>query len=454
MKKRLLIIEDEKSVATQLKWGLGKEYDIAIAGDAGKARKLLSSEKFPVATLDLGLPPFPDTTIEGFSLLEAMPEIAPQTRIIVITGNAEEENAMQAVALGAVDFCAKPLDLKELRIILERTFHMWRLEEANRRLEKQNARSGGLCGLIGISPVMERIFSLIRQAGRTEYPVLIEGGTGTGKEMAAMAVHQLSSRADNPMIIINCGAIPENLIESELFGHEKGAFTGALQRRIGRFEQADGGTVFLDEIGELPLAMQVKLLRVLQESTIERLGSNRTIQLDVRIIAATNVDLKDAVTAGKFREDLFFRLNVFHLKMPDLKERSEDVYLLAQHFLREESAALDRGQISFSSDALEAMSSHEWPGNVRELQNIIRRALGTTSGRIITALDMGLAAGMEDPHKQEVPTLRQAREAAERDAVTRALALTGNNISKAAKVLEISRPTLHDLIKKLGIKGK
>ncbi|MBW1834334.1 MAG: sigma 54-interacting transcriptional regulator, partial [Deltaproteobacteria bacterium] len=368
MKKKLLVIEDENSVAKQLRWGLGKEYEITIVSDAGQARPLLASGVFPVATLDLGLPPYPDTPQQGFELLEEISSLPPHTRVIVITGNAEEENAVKAIALGAADFCAKPIDLKILRIILSRTFKIHELEETNRRLQRQTSQSGSLCGMFGISPVMEEVFERLKHASKTDYPVLINGNTGTGKEMAAHAVHSLSQRAEKPLIIINCGAIPENLLESELFGHEKGAFTGAAGRKIGKFEQADQGTIFLDEIGELPLVLQVKILRFLQESTIERLGGTKTIALNVRIIAATNINLEDAVKQGIFREDLFYRLNVVPLRIPDLNERPEDTLLLAQNFLLEETRKLQRGQTSFSPAAIAALTAHDWPGNVRELQ--------------------------------------------------------------------------------------
>ncbi|MDY6972617.1 MAG: sigma 54-interacting transcriptional regulator, partial [Thermodesulfobacteriota bacterium] len=330
--KRLLLIEDEISVAKQLKWGLGKEYEITIVPNAEQARDLLGSRSFPVVTLDLGLPPNPDTPEEGLRLLEEIRALSPHTKVIVITGNAEEENAVKAIALGAVDFCAKPIDLKLLDIILSRTFRAYELEEANRRLQQQADQGGSLCGMLGISPGMARLFEGIRKVSTTDYPVLITGDSGTGKEMAASAVHRLSSRARSPMVIINCGAIPENLLESELFGHEKGAFTGAVGRKIGRFEQADQGTVFLDEIGELPLALQVKILRFLQEGTVERLGGTKTMTLDVRIIAATNTNLEDAVKQGSFREDLYYRLNVVPLRVPALKKRAEDILLLAHHF--------------------------------------------------------------------------------------------------------------------------
>jgi len=451
MKKKLLIIEDENSVAKQLRWGLDKEYDITTVSDADQARPLLASGVFPVATLDLGLPPYPDTPRQGFELLEEIASIAPHTRVIVISGNAEEENAVKAIALGAADFCAKPIDLTLLRIILSRTFKIHELEEANRRLQRQAIQSGSLCGMIGVSPVMEDMFKRIKQISKNDYPVLITGDTGTGKEMAACAVHSLSQRAENPLVIINCGAIPDNLLESELFGHEKGAFTGAAGRKIGKFEQADQGTIFLDEIGELPLPLQVKILRFLQESTIERLGGTKTITLNVRIIAATNMNLEDAVKRGTFRDDLYYRLNVVPLRIPDLNERSEDILLLAQSFLQEEIRNLQREHTSFSPAAIAALTTHDWPGNIRELQNRIRRALGTTMDRVITPVDLGLEKIPLKQEEQKLSTLKEAREAAEIKAVRRALALSGNNISQAAKLLEVSRPTLHDLMKKHGI---
>ncbi|MCD4676409.1 MAG: sigma-54 dependent transcriptional regulator [Desulfobacula sp.] len=295
------------------------------------------------------------------------------------------------------------------------------------------------------------MFERLKQVSKTDYPVLVTGNTGTGKEVAAHALHSLSDRAEKPLIIINCGAIPENLLESELFGHEKGAFTGATGRKIGKFEQADQGTIFLDEIGELPLLLQVKILRFLQGSTIERLGGTKTIALNVRIIAATNINPEDAVKQGTFREDLFYRLNVVPLRVPDLNERPEDTLLLAQNFLLEETRKLQRGQTSFSLAAIAALSAHDWPGNVRELQNRIRRALGTTMDRVITPVDLGLEEMPMKQEEQKLSTLKDARETAEKNAVRRALALSGNNISQAARLLEISRPTLHDLLKKYGM---
>ena len=452
-KKKLLIIEDEPSVAKQLKWSLGQAFDISVAADAKKARQLLTSGSYPVATLDLGLPPSPDTPDEGIKLLEEMGTLAPHTKVVVITGNSEQETAVKTVALGAVDFCAKPIDLKVLEIILNRTFNIYTLEAANRQLRKQINQDGSLCGIIGISPIMNKVFSLIKKVSETDYPVLITGESGTGKEMVAHAIHTLSARSQKPFIIINCGAIPENLLESELFGHEKGAFTGAVARKTGKFELADSGTVFLDEIGELPMPMQVKILRFLQEGTIERIGGNKVLSLDVRIIAATNADLKKAIGRGDFREDLYFRMNVLPVNLPLLKERPEDIMVLAQHFLRSETQSLKAGRISFSPGAIAALSAHDWPGNVRELQNRICRALSIFSDKIITRENLGLGTCQLDPAAESFSTLQEARNQAEQRCVRQALMLTGNNISQAAKLLKISRPTLHDLLKKHDIKS-
>ena len=451
-KRRLLIIEDELSVAKQLKWSLGEDYDITIASDAEKAKQLLASGAFPVATLDLGLPPSPDIPREGLKLLEDMATIAPHTKVIVITGNSEVETGIKAIESGVVDFCAKPIDLKVFKVILDRTFRLHALEEAHSQFHKKTAQYASLCGMIGVAPVMQDLFSKIRKISAYDYPVLINGESGTGKEMVAYAIHKLSPRCKNPFVIINCGAIPENLLESELFGHEKGAFTGAMVKKIGKLEHGNKGTIFLDEIGELPFAMQVKILRCLQEGTIERLGGNNTISLDIRIIAATNTDLKKAVNEGRFREDLYFRLNVVPVELPSLKERSEDIMVLAQHFLRHEAAALKIGKCSFSPGAFAALSSHDWPGNVRELQNRIRRALTNFSGQSITPDDLGLDTCQMNQMDEKLLTLQEARNQSDQSCIRRALLLTGNNISQAAKLLDVSRPTLHDLINKHRIK--
>ncbi len=451
IKKRLLIIEDEPAVAKQLKWGVSHEYEVTVAGDGKEARKYLASGRFPVATLDLGLPPYPDIPKEGLALLDELPTLAPETKIIVITGNDTEDSAMQAVSLGATDFCPKPVDLQLLKVILSRTYLICGLEEANRLLLKKSS-SFIFNDMLGTCPAMIKLFERIKLAAIAEYPVLITGESGTGKEMVAKAVHQHSQRKNKSMVIINCGAIPDNLLESELFGHEKGSFTSASSRQIGKFELADGGTVFLDEIGELPLNLQVKLLRCIQEGTIERLGGGKTIQLDLRIIAATNVDLNEAVEQGKFREDLFFRLNVVPLTIPPLRERGDDILLLARHFVREEAKNFKRGRVSFSSSAISALEVHSWPGNVREAQNRIRRALSLTTGNVIGADDLGLYETEKiEQDGQKLLPLKEARALAEKNVIQQAMILTDNNISQAAKLLETSRPTLHDLLRKHGL---
>jgi two-component system NtrC family response regulator len=450
-KERLLIIEDELSVAKQLKWSLGDVYDITIATDADMSKEMLASGAFSVATLDLGLPPSPDNPKEGLKLLNNLATLSPHTKVIVITGNSEQDTAIRAFDSGAFDFCAKPIDLGVLKVILDRTFRLHALEEASRQVRNKDESGGSLCGIIGATSVMKNLFSLVRKISVTDYPVLITGESGTGKELVAKAIHQLSSRRRKPFVIVNCGAIPANLLESELFGHERGAFTGAVARKTGKFETGNQGTLFLDEIGELTLDMQVKILRFLQEGSIERVGGRDTILLDIRIIAASNIDLGQAAKAGHFREDLYFRLNVVPVKLPPLRERQEDIVLLARHFLSMETKALKIERVSFSPDALAELTSHDWPGNVRELQNRIRRALAFNSGQMVQPHDLGLATHMPDTTNSELSTLQEARCQSEEKCIRKALQLTGNNITRAARLLETSRPTLHDLIKKHGI---
>jgi len=454
-KKDILIVEDEISLSKQLKWGLRQLYNVTTTNNVKNARKLLKTTFFPVITLDLGLPPSPDTPEEGFRLLEEMPVLAPYTKVIVITGNDEQDNAIKAISLGAADFCAKPIDLDMLKIILERTFKISELEKENRRSTQLEEAAHSLCGIYGKSQVMKALFINIRQASETNYPVLILGESGTGKEMVANAVHQLSLRSNKPFIAINCAAIPENLLESELFGHEKGSFTGADAVKIGRFENAHNGTVFLDEIGDMPMGLQVKLLRFLQEDTIERVGGTETLKLNVRILAATNVNIQEAVRQGHFREDLFFRLNVVPITIPPLRERPEDVLFLVNHFMEQETFDLKRIDISLSKAAQNALRLHSWSGNVRELQNRIRRALASLEGNFITPESLGLKDNASVSSKKgkaaltsSVVTLKKARVEAERQAIRTAMAAAANNISKAARLLGTSRPTLHNLLKK------
>ncbi len=456
-KRKILVIEDEDSMAKQIKWGM-PSFEIITARSSSSAVNHLKNYPFKVITLDLGLPPHPDSPIEGFKLLENIKKLNPYAKVIVITGNAEKENALKAIAEGAFDFCEKPVDLQVLTVIIDRAFRVYELEEENRRLHLKVRSSNGLANMLGSSQIMQELFSTIRKISPSDYPVLIEGESGTGKEMIAKAIHSLSNRKKEPFVIINCGAIPENLLESELFGYEKGAFTGATSRKIGKLERANQGSAFLDEIGELPLNLQVKLLRFLQEGTIERLGGNKQLQLDVRIIAATNIKLKKAVKAGRFREDLYFRLNVLPLKVPPLRKRGEDILLLARHFLDMFSLESKKGNMRFTPAALKAMLEYAWPGNVRELENVIKRAVVITDGKLIgpehlsfmkeASLEM-IMSGSPDSITPDIPlTLKQARSMAEREALKRALMLTKNNISQAAKILDVSRPTIHDLIKK------
>ncbi len=459
MRKKLLIIEDEMSVAKQLKWGLGKEYDITIATDMEQARQSLAAGVFPVATMDLGLPPYPDTPQQGFELLKAIPSLAPHTRVIVITGNAEKENAVRAIALGAADFCAKPIDLKILGIILSRTFKIHELEETNRRLQRQSSQSVQLCGMLGVSPVMEEVFERLKQASMTDYPVLITGNTGTGKEMAAHAVHNLGQRAEKPLVIINCGAIPENLLESELFGYMKGSFSGATADKAGLFEVAHKGTIFLDEIGELPPFLQVKLLRVVQEKTFRRIGGAEDVKVDVRIISATNQELEQRVKDGHFREDLYYRLNVIPVKIPPLRERNEDIPLLTRYFIEKYSKEFGKEIKKISPYALMLLMKYPFPGNVRELENIIERSVALETTNIILPenlvmpgdggpdQDTALSAGIPE----EGINLNEELAKIERLLIKKALQKTNGSKTKAAKLLNVSFDSLRYRLEKLDI---
>jgi len=446
--RKLLVIEDEPSVARQLQWGLGDKYAITVATDAEQVSLALATSTFPVVTLDLGLPPFPNNPTVGLRLLEEG-LIPAGTKIIVITGNAEEETAVRAVRLGVSDFCPKPVDLGDLEVLIARAFRMHEIEAAGERQQLASYKNDGFHGMLGTSAIMQTLFAKISRAAATDFSVLISGETGTGKEMIAQTVHRLSGRREKPFIVVNCGAIPEQLIESELFGHEKGAFTGAHCSRKGKFEEAHGGTIFLDEIGELPLAMQVKLLRTLQEATVERIGGRRPIPLSLRIVAATNADLEQAVAAGRFRRDLYYRLNVIPLTAPPLRVRQDDIAIMARHFIEQESKALRLARLTLSSAALAAMNGHLWPGNVRELKNAVRRALATVTGTVIRPADLGLRGPeTSEGDAQGIDSLAETRGRAEAEAVRQALTLSGNNITQAARLLSVSRPTLHDLLKK------
>ncbi|PYL63370.1 MAG: PEP-CTERM-box response regulator transcription factor [Verrucomicrobia bacterium] len=447
MKPKLLIVDDDEEIRTQMKWALSPDYDTVLVEDRAGALENFKAAQ-PVATLlDLGLPPNPNSCEEGLATLSGLLTIEKNAKVIVISGQGEKNNAIQAVGAGAYDFLCKPVDLEELKLILHRCIYVRNLENEYREMERK-LRPDVFEDMLGTSPQMQGVFAFIRKVATTDAPVLLLGESGTGKEMAALAIHRRSSRKDGPFIAINCNAIPENLLESELFGHEKGAFTGAHIQRKGLMESAGGGTLFLDEIGELPPPIQVKLLRFLQEQRFQRVGGRQEIQIDTRIIAATNADLKETVAKGKFREDLYFRLAVVVIKMPPLRGRGEDVDLLARSFLHQFAAQCEKGALSFAADALRAVKRHSWPGNVRELQNRIKRGVIMADGKRVTASDLELSDSAD-----VIPpsTLREARENLEREMVEQALKKHSGRISSAATELGVSRPTLYELMEKLGI---
>jgi two-component system, NtrC family, response regulator len=448
---RVLIVEDQEGIRTQLRWGLAPQFEVVLVESSEGALQALKGGRFEAAMLDLGLPPDPDGSTEGLRLLEEFLAADPAMKVIVLTGNSDHVNALRAVQLGAYDFYLKPVRLAELRIILERACNLSRLDREAFGDVELGASPKGNEEILGDGPAMRRIFETIRRVARTDVTVLISGESGTGKELVARAIHAKSPRRNRPFVAINCGAIPENLVESELFGHEKGSFTGAHTQRKGRLEMADGGTVFLDEIAELPPAVQVKLLRVLQERQLERVGGREVIPLDVRILAATNRDIKRETAEGRFREDLYYRLVVVTISTPPLRDRLEDLSLLATHFLERFSAEYKVRARAFSSEALTAMRTYRWPGNVRELENRIKRAIIMAQGRRITPADLDLPAIAE-----EAPSvsLKEARNETEKRLLVEALRRYRGNISQAAKAIQISRPAFHELLTKHGISAE
>jgi two-component system NtrC family response regulator len=440
---RLLVVEDDDAVRVQLKYALQDHFQLDFAADRAEALARAAVAAPDVVLLDLGLPPDPDTPGEGLKALEELSGVLPQAKIVVLTGHSDRQHALRAVAGGAFDFHPKPVDLDTLVVVLRRAAYLAQLERES-QLTGDTLDSGvQFEELLGVSPAMRQIFTVIQRVARTDATVLIEGESGTGKELIARAIHQRSPRRTHPFVAINCGAIPDTLLESELFGHEKGAFTGAHVQRKGRLELADGGTLFLDEIGELSPMLQVKLLRVLQERAIERLGGRTLISLDLRVIAATNRNLRTQLEQGLFRQDLYYRLSVVTLQVPPLRQRPEDIVLLAHTFLRR-LAAQHRRRVRLSPDALRALTAYGWPGNVRELENRIARAVIMSRGREITPQDLELEA----PVVPSTPPLREARAQAERQALLDALTRHRGNISHAARDLRVSRPTLHALLEK------
>jgi two-component system NtrC family response regulator len=447
MKSKVLIVDDDEQIRVQMTWALGQQYDVLSAEDRTGAVNAFKLEHPVVTLLDLGLPPRPNDSEEGLAALADIRGIDQGAKVIIISGQGEKQNALQAVGAGAYDFLCKPIDMEELKLLLGRCIYVAELEKEYRQLQ-QSVRAEGFEDMLGASPQMQAVFAYIRKVAKTTAPVLLLGESGTGKEMAALAIHRRSSRKDGPFVAINCNAIPENLLESELFGHEKGWFTGAHTQRKGLMEAAGGGTLFLDEIGELPPGIQVKLLRFLQEQRFQRVGGRQEIQIDTRIIAATNVDLKQAVAGGKFREDLYFRLAVVVIKLPPLRERADDTVLLAREFLHRYAAQNEKTNLTFAPEALRAVNCYSWPGNVRELQNRVKRAVIMADGKRITEKDLELTSTADNT---VTATLKDARENVERELIQQTLKRHLGKISSAAAELGISRPTLYELMEKLGI---
>lgn len=446
-KQKLLIVDDDEDLRSQMKWALVDDYEVMLAEDRKSALEIVRQEKPLVVTLDLGLPPNPAGVEEGFAALDQILSDQNHTKVIIITGRAEKENALKAVEKGAYDFFYKPIEIDELKVVLKRAYHVSQLEKEQKELQSQSAPDA-FEGMLGTSPKMQEIFTVIRKVATTDAPVLIMGESGTGKELIAQAVHSQSHRKSNPFVVINCGAIPENLLESELFGHEKGSFTGAHVQRKGRIEMAAGGTLFLDEIGELPLSLQVKILRFLQEKVIERIGGREQIEVDARVIAATNRDLKEGMKNGSFREDLYFRLGVIFIAIPPLRDRGSDVILLAKSFLDKFSAENKKKLKGFTNQAIDAIEQYGWPGNVRELENRVKRAVIMADGKKVTPEDLEMTS---PDSKYQNMGLKEAREALEKEMVLNALARNRGNLSKAALDLGVSRPTLYDLMEKFDI---
>ncbi len=447
MKRKLLIVEDDPGLQSQMRWCF-EDTDVYVASDREAALSILRREEPQVITLDLGLPPDPGGSSEGFKALQEILRLSPNTKVIVVTGREEKENAVKAVGLGACDFFQKPLDADILSFIVNRAFRMHELERENQELSTGSSASN-LAGVIASSPKMLEICRMIEKIAPADVTTLLLGETGTGKEVLAKAIHQLSTRNEKPFCAINCGAIPENLLESELFGHEKGAFTGATQMKQGKIEVANGGTLFLDEIGDMPMSLQVKLLRFLQERVIERVGGVKQIPVDVRVVCATHQNLQQHIEQNLFREDLYYRVSEITLNIPPIREREGDAIIIAQALLKNFTQQMQRPQLTFNDDAMKAIKAYNWPGNVREIINKVKRAVIMADDKVITANDLELGCSSE--LSEEALNLRQIRDNAEKMAVTQALQAAQHNMAKAARLLGITRPTLYNLTEKFGI---
>ena len=449
-KTKLLVIEDDPGLQKQLRWSFDA-YEVLIASDREAALTHVRRHYPAVVTMDLGLPPDPDGATEGLATLQQILALAPDTKVIILSGNQERAHALKAIELGAYDFHQKPFDADMLGLVIERACYLHTIQQENRRMLQTQADSP-LAGIISRDPCMLKLCRSVEKVAPSSASVMLLGDSGSGKELIARALHALSARHDKRFVAINCAAIPENLLESELFGYEKGAFTGAAKQTLGKIELAHGGTFFLDEIGDMAMALQAKLLRFLQERVIERIGGRSEIAVDVRIVCATHQNLKALAEAGRFREDLFYRLSEIVLMIPPLRERIGDCALLAHHFKKKFCASEGRSALNFSLDAIAAIEAYPWPGNVREMENCIKRAVIMSEGLHINRDDLGLPATPDLRCSEENINLRQVRDAAEYQVMVKALARAGGNIMKAAELLGVSRPTLYDLMNHHGIK--
>lgn len=446
--RRLLIVEDDPGLQSQMRWCFSEELEVSVATDRETALACLRREEPEVITLDLGLPPDPGGATEGFRLLEDILQLAPMTKVIVVTGREDKENAVKAIGMGASDFYQKPLDADILTFVVNRAFRLTELERENRELFLQGD-GAKIRGIVASSPQMLSVCRTLEKVAPTDVTTLITGETGTGKELLARALHDLSNRSEKPFAAINCAAIPENLLESELFGFEKGSFTGATQSKKGKIESANGGTLFLDEIGDMPMALQAKLLRFLQERVVDRVGSVNPVPVDVRVVCATHRDVRQLIESGDFREDLYYRISEITLDVPAVRERDGDALVIAQSLLKSLGKQMDRPNLSFSEDAVTAISSYSWPGNVREMINKVKRATIMADCKRVTAEDLEL------PFEENVSNLklnlRQVRETAERQAIIQALRTSNFNMAQASRLLGVTRPTLYNLTDKYRI---
>lgn len=443
MTDTVLVVDDDLGIQKQLKWSL-TDYDVVFADDRSSAIAQLRRHEPKVVTLDLGLPPDPANASEGLKALEEIIALAPRTKVIVVTGNNDKENALRAIDLGAYDFYQKPIDSDTIKLLINRALNLAKLEQENRVLAKARP---GMGRIIGNSEAIQAVVRKAEKIAATDISTLLLGESGTGKEVFARSIHEHSPRKNKPFVAINCASIPENLLESELFGYEKGAFTGANKTTLGKIETAQGGTLFLDEIGDMPIGLQAKMLRFLQERVIERVGGRNEIPVDIRVICATHRDLQTMVAEESFREDLYYRIGEIPIHIPPLRDRDQDIILLARTFLNEYREEFNAKAKSFSDSAVQAMLAHKWPGNIREMQNKLKSAVIMAEGTVVQADDLGLmaVAGSAEP---ETLNLREVRELAESRAIRKAYQTAGKNMSKTAELLGVTRPTLYSLIDK------